>query len=291
MDRAATVPVSASSNNLLRRYARALHDGRKVILYAALGSFALAMLTPFLMIAITSVGKGWFGKMWLPATFGFDWYVRAWSLQDIPRVLTNTVLIAGLAVAISTLIGIPTGWALGRRAIRGKQLWMAILLMPRMIPPLAFALGIARIFYGIQMVDTYLGVALAHVAVATPYAILVLSSTFEGLDERVLEAAEVLGANPWQKFFHVILPLVFPGILASMIFTFTTSYNEFTLTIMTYGPHTITMPVITYLSIGDGYWEIASAMSMILLMPSLLVLFLIQRQLKPEALVGGFKGV
>lgn len=281
----------SQSASLARIYARALFNGRKVLLYAFLGSFALSMILPFVMIALTSFGKGWFGKMWLPATLGMDWYIRAWDLQNIPQVLVNTIVIAALAVAFSTLIGIPTGWALGRRPLPGRNLWIAILLMPRMIPPLAYALGIARIFYGMRLIDTYLGVALAHVAVAAPYAILVLSSTFEGLDERVLEAAEVLGANAWQRFVRVILPLVFPGILASMIFTFTTSYNEFTLTIMTYGPHTMTMPVLTYLSIGDGYWEIASAMSMLLLVPSLIVLFLIQRQLKPETLVGGFKGV
>ena len=142
-----------------------------------------------------------------------------------------------------------------------------------------------------DLVNTYFGVALAHVAVCAPYAILVLSSTFQGLDERVLEAASVCGANPVRTFFHVTLPLIMPGILSSMIFTFTTSYNEFTLTLMTYGPDTITLPIRTYLAVGEGYWEVTSAMSVIMVLPSLLILFLIQRQVKPEKLVGGFKGV
>ncbi|MFB0546072.1 MAG: ABC transporter permease, partial [Anaerolineae bacterium] len=118
-----------------------------------------------------------------------------------------------------------------------------------------------------------------------------LSSTFEGLDERVLEAASVCGANAIRTFFHVILPLILPGIFSSMIFTFTTSYNEFTLTLMTYGPHTVTLPIRTYLAVGEGYWEVTSAMSVVLVVPSLLVLFMIQRQVAPEKLVGGFKGV
>ena len=109
--------------------------------------------------------------------------------------------------------------------------------------------------------------------------------------ERVLEAASVCGANPLRTFFHVIVPLILPGILSSMIFTFTTSYNEFTLTLMTYGKDTITLPVRTYIALGEGYWEVTSAMSIILVIPSLLVLFMIQRQVEPEKLVGGFKGV
>jgi putative spermidine/putrescine transport system permease protein len=60
---------------------------------------------------------------------------------------------------------------------------------------------------------------------------------------------------------------------------------------MTYGPHTITLPVRTYLAVGEGYWEVTSAMSMILVIPSFIVLFVIQREIAPEKLIGGFKGV
>jgi ABC-type spermidine/putrescine transport system permease subunit II len=89
----------------------------------------------------------------------------------------------------------------------------------------------------------------------------------------------------------VVLPLIMPGILASMIFSFTHSYNEFTLTLLTYGPHTVTLPIRTYLAVGDGYWEITSAMAMIMVVPSLVILAMIQRRAKPERLIGGFKGV
>jgi len=167
----------------------------------------------------------------------------------------------------------------------------ALILLPRMIPPIAYALGIAQIFYRLHLVDTFAGVAIAHVAICAPYAILVLSATFEALDERVLEASAVCGANPLRTFFHVTLPLVLPGILSSIIFTFTTSYNEFTLTLMTYGPHTVTLPVRTYLAVGEGYWEVTSALSIMLILPSLAMLFGVQRQVQPEKLVGGFKGV
>jgi putative spermidine/putrescine transport system permease protein len=220
-----------------------------------------------------------------------DWYQWAIEVTNIIGITKNTLIIAVLAVVISTVIGIPTGWALGRRNIPAKELLMSTLLLPRMIPPIAFALGVAQIFYRTDLINTHFGVALAHVSICAPYAILVLSATFEGLDERVLEAAGVCGANPIRTFFHVVLPLIMPGVLSSMIFTFTTSYNEFTLTLMTYGKDTVTLPVRTYLAIGEGYWEVTSAMSIILVVPSILVLFMIQRQVAPEKLVGGFKGV
>jgi putative spermidine/putrescine transport system permease protein len=276
---------------MVRQYWQAVINARQLLIYTLLGCFLLFIFAPFLMIFLKSFGKDWFGRLWFPPRLTLDWYRWAVEVTRIPEITRNTLVIATLAVTMSTLVGLPTGWALGRRRVPGKELLMATILLPRMIPPISFALGVARTFYRLNLIDTHFGVALAHVAICAPYAILVLSATFEGLDERVLEAAAVCGANSARTFFHVILPLVLPGILSSMIFTFTTSYNEFTLTLMTYGPRTVTLPVRTYLAIGEGYWEVTSAMSVILVIPSLFVLFMIQRQVAPEKLVGGFKGV
>ena len=276
---------------LARAYSRAMWDARQLLAYTLLLSLALFIAAPFFMIALRSVGKGWFGRLWLPPQLTLEWYRWAVEVGNIPEVMKNTLIIGALAVVISTVIGIFAGWAFGRRRMPGKEMLMAIILLPRMIPPITYALGVAKIFYALELVDTHLGVALAHVSVCAPYAILVLSTTFEGLDERVLEASSVCGANTVKSFFYVILPLIMPGILASMIFTFTQSYNEFTLTLLTYGPHTVTLPVRTYLAVGDGYWEITSAMAVLMVIPSLFMLALIQRRAEPEKLVGGFKGV
>ncbi len=275
----------------MKKFLQAFLNAKKLLIYTFLGCFFLYIMTPFVIILAKSVGRDWFGRSWLPPSLTLDWYRWAIEVTRIPEITKNTLIIAALAVAVSTLIGIPTGWALGRRGIPGKELLMSVILLPRMIPPICYALGVAQIFYGLHLINKPYGVALAHVTICAPYAILVLSSTFEGLDERVLEAASVCGANAIRTFFHVILPLILPGIFSSMIFTFTTSYNEFTLTLMTYGPHTVTLPIRTYLAVGEGYWEVTSAMSVVLVVPSLLVLFMIQRQVAPEKLVGGFKGV
>jgi len=276
---------------LLRAYLAGLRHGWFVLGYTLCVCLTLFITAPFLMIALRSVGKGWFGRLWFPPQLTWEWYRWAIEVGNIPEVMKNTLIIGVIAVIVSTIIGIFAGWAFGRRQMPGKELLMAIVLLPRMIPPITYALGVAKIFYALELVDTHIGVALAHVSVCAPYAILVLSATFEGLDERVLEAASVCGANTVKRFFYVVLPLIMPGILASMIFTFTHSYNEFTLTLLTYGPNTVTLPVRTYLAVGDGYWEITSAMAVIMVVPSLLILAIIQRRAKPEKLVGGFKGV
>lgn len=276
---------------ILKLYLQPMWNARLLLTYSFLSGFAILIMAPFLMISLRSVGKGWFGKLWFPPELTLQWFQSAIDIGNIPEVLKNTFVVAAIAVGISTGIGVLGGWAFGRRHLPGKEVLMSLILLPRMIPPITYALGVAKIFYGLDLVDTYLGVGLAHVSICAPYAILVLSSTFEGLDDRVLEAATVCGANALKSFFYVILPMILPGILASMIFTFTTSYNEFTLTLMTYGPNTVTMAVRTYLAVGEGYIEITSAMSAILVIPSLIILTMIQRGIQPEKLIGGFKGV
>ncbi|HEU4674309.1 MAG TPA: ABC transporter permease [Candidatus Limnocylindrales bacterium] len=272
-------------------YGRSVWDGRRVLAYTFMLAFLLYMLAPLTIIAVTSVGRTWFGPTWLPQEWGLQWYELAATIGNIPEVLKNSLIIAALAVVMSLALALPTAWALGRRNVPLRSLLSTLVLLPRMLPPIAFALGVAKLFYGLGLVDTLFGVALAHVTITLPFALLVLSATFAGIDERLIEAAEVCGARPWRTFLWVILPLAMPGILSAAIFVFTTSYNEFTLTLLTYGPHTLTLPVQTYLVIGDGFVPIASAISMILLVPSLLVLLLIQSQLKPDKLIGGLKGV
>lgn len=276
---------------LLRAYLAGLRHGWFILGYTLCVCLTFLITAPFLMIALRSVGKGWFGRLWFPPQLTWEWYRWAVEVGNIPEVMKNTLIIGAIAVLLSTVIGIFAGWAFGRRQMPGRELVMAIVLLPRMIPPITYALGVAKIFYAMELVDTHFGVALAHVSVCAPYAILVLSATFEGLDERILEAASVCGANTIKRFFYVVLPLIMPGILASMIFSFTHSYNEFTLTLLTYGPNTVTLPVRTYLAVGDGYWEITSAMAVIMVVPSLVILAMIQRRAKPEKLIGGFKGV
>ena len=136
---------------LIRQYLKAIWSGRKLLVYTFLLCFGLLIYLPFLMIALKSIGKGWFGRLWLPPELTLDWYRFAVEVTNIPEIAKNTLIIAGLAVGMATLIGIPTGWAFGRRNIPGKELLMAMILLPRMIPPIAYALGVAQIFYRLHL--------------------------------------------------------------------------------------------------------------------------------------------
>lgn len=279
------------TSGAFRRTGAVARSTRRLFVYTALLAFSLYVVGPFAAILVKAFGQGWFEGRWLPETWTLKWFRFARTVADLPALVTNSLVIAALAIAISLTVGTPTAWAMAKRRIRARALLMALILLPRMVPPITIALGVSREFYSLRLVDTHVGIALAHSILIIPLVILIMSATFEGLDERLLEAARICGARGPQILRYVVGPLVMPGVLAVTLFGFVTSLNEFTLTLLTYGPRTVTLTVETYVAIGQGFTEIASALSAILLVPSLVLLVLIQRHIKPENVVGGTKGV
>jgi putative spermidine/putrescine transport system permease protein len=255
------------------------------------GLFVLYIVTPFVAVAMTAFGEGWFGGRLFPERPTLRWMEWAVSVTNVGRVIANSAIIAAISIVVSLAVGIPTAWALARRSVIARSAVMTFLLLPQMIPPIAFALGIAQTFFSLRLIDTHIGVALAHATLIVPFVVLIMMSAFEELDARLLEAAAVCGAGPGKVARHVIAPLAMPGVVAAVIFAFVTSYNEFTLTLMTYGPKTLTLTVQTYLAIGDGFFEVASAISVILLIPSFLMLVFLQRRIREANIIGGMKGV
>ena len=130
----------------LKNYVYGMWNGRLLLSYTLLVSLTTFIFSPFVIIFLKSIGKDWFGKRWLPPTLTLDWYKWAIEVSRLPEVMKNTLIIAALAVAISTVIGIFTGWGFGRRHLPGKEILMSLILLPRMIPPITYALGVARTF-------------------------------------------------------------------------------------------------------------------------------------------------
>jgi putative spermidine/putrescine transport system permease protein len=255
-----------------------------------LACFVLFITLPLVMVLLEAFGADWFGMRMLPGQWTVRWFVWAGQTVDLGRVLLNTLLIAILATLIALALALPAAWAIARYRLPVKSVLIGAVLFPRMIPEITFALGVARIFYATRLTDTVIGIALAHVILGAPFAVLVLVSSFEGMDARILEAGAVMGCGPVRLFWQIALPLALPGIVAAALFAFLASYNDFVLTLMVYGTDTVTLPVQTYLSIGNGYLSVAAAISTILLIPSLLFLLVILRMINPENLLGGLKG-
>lgn len=192
----------------------------------------------------------------------------------------NSVIVAMMTLALSTIIATPAGYAIARYIFRGRDAIRLGILAVRAFPIVILAIPLATNFIKWGIHDTLWGVALMHTALALPTTVLVISSVFASVPYELEEAAKVFGASPLQAFFRVIFPLVLPGIAASAIFTFVMSWNEvFAASILTStDARTLPAEILNGLNAGSSA-PFRFAGGFFMLVPSLIFIFFIRRYL------------
>ncbi|PPB80865.1 multiple sugar transport system permease protein [Albidovulum inexpectatum] len=192
--------------------------------------------------------------------------------------LKNSVLVAGLTMILSILIGAPAGYALSRFDFRGKQAFRMLILLTRAFPLPLLALPLAVMFIRTGLDDTILGLALVHTTLAVPFSVLITYSLFSGIPLELEEAAWTLGCTRVSAFVRVVLPLILPGITASAIFAFVISWNEvFAAAVLTIENRTLTAFLLQNLDTSPLHLKFAGGF--ILVVPALIFIFAVRKYL------------
>jgi ABC-type spermidine/putrescine transport system permease subunit II len=161
---------------------------------------------------------------------------------------------------------------------------MTVFLLPQAFPGVAIYINVARIFYTLGLTGTIAGVVIVHAAHALVYSVWITSAAFAAVEHDLELAARNLGASPVRTFLTVTLPLAAPGIIASAIFVFLESLDEFTGTFFVGVPNVSTLPLLLYSASMGGNYQIASITALILLVPSILFMLFVERFLKADVL-------
>ena len=198
--------------------------------------------------------------------------------KGVGWALWNSVLVAGLTMALSIGIGAPAGYALSRFEFPGKASFRMLVLMTRAFPLPLLALPLAVMFIRVGLDDSPIGLALVHTTLALPFAVLITFSIFSGIPLELEEAAWTLGCNRVQAFSKVVLPLVLPGIAASAIFAFTISWNEvFAAAVLTVENRTLTAFLLQNLSVSPLHLRFAGGAALVV--PALIFIFAVRKYL------------
>ena len=216
--------------------------------WALIGFFLVNLLAMIAAVVTSSFSTRWLGT-WLPAGWTTKWYAAAWTEFQLGDVLTVTFQIVFLVVLFSGLIGVPAAYALARREFPGKKLVMLLFLLPLLVPPITFGIPLATVLYRAGLAGSMSGVVLANLVPTVPFVILVMIPFIEQIDTKIEAAARVFGANTFQLFFHVLLPLLMPGILASLLLVLVRTIAMFELTFLTAGPTSQTLVVALYYAV------------------------------------------
>jgi len=260
-----------------------------------LRAITLAMLVawlvlPLVPLAIWSFARSWFFPDLLPSA----WSMRAWTyaFSDTAGFLDSlglTVFVALAATALSVLIGLPAGRALGLHDFRGKQVVELMILAPIIVPGIAVAMGLHSVFIGLGLTNSVAGVVLVHLVPTLPYMVLMTAGIFANFDPAFEEQARSLGASALGAFWHVTLPAILPGVVVGALFAFLVSWSQYVLTLLIGGGRVVTLPLLLFGFANAGRNDITGAVGMIYILPGVLILLLTARHLSGRsAAAGGF---
>ncbi len=249
------------------------------------GLMAFFIFGPLANLLLWTVAEKWYFPHSLPLQYGFSSWARVFAPRGgAAESLTNSLIVAFLTVALSLLLAIPAGYALARLKLPFRALILLAFLIPQAFPNLTVYVNVARIFYEIRLNGTILGVVLVHASHGLVYAVWIATAAFSAIDEELEQAARSAGASAFRAFLDITLPLAAPGLMASAIFVFLESLDEFTGSYFVGAPDVNMLPLLLYTAGAGGNYQIASITALLLLVPSLVFMFIVERFLKADVL-------
>jgi putative spermidine/putrescine transport system permease protein len=181
------------------------------------------------------------------------WFRELIQAESWRLSIVNSLIIGSGTTALATLLGTLAG--LGLRGTRSSLLLSSmrtLFLLPMVVPAVVLGVGMQLMFARYQLVNTYVGVIIAHTVVAVPFVLVNVSSALQGVDARLEHAAASLGASPRTVLFSVTLPIALPGIISGALFAFATSLDEVVLTLFVAGPNQRTLARQMFASIREN---------------------------------------
>jgi multiple sugar transport system permease protein len=282
-----------------RRPRRRRKPAGKIALQCLAGAVvALVFLFPYVIMFIGSL-KGRFDVLAVPPTFfpkawHPDNYIKMWSASQTPLLanLTSTLVIATGATLLMLFACIPAAYYTARFRFPGRGAFLFLVVVTQMLQPTLLATGLFQQFSSLGLNDTWLAMILINAAFNLTFAIWILHSFFASVPREVNEAAQIDGAGNWTSLIKVNLPLVWPGIVTAVIYTFVASVSEFSASLVILTTDTKqTLPVALSKFVGqyDAAWQYLFGVSIVAIIPSVVLFIAIEKYLAGGLTAGSVK--
>ena len=208
------------------------------------------------------------------------------------KYLRNSIVVAVSTTVLCMLVGVPCSYAFSRFYIAGKKQLYFFFLTSRMAPGVAVALPLYLIFSKIGLLGTIPGVVLAHCTFIAAFVIYVMRTFFDDIPTELDNAALVDGYSEWGAFWHVIVPIVTPGIASTALLSFIFSWNEMMFALILGGSGAKTLPAaFTGLVTPHGtFWGQLCAAAFVVTLPIIILAAFLQKYLIRGLSMGAVKG-
>jgi len=219
--------------------------------------------------------------------FTLDYYGRALRNGPLIEAFTNSIVVALISTAVSTVIGALLALALWRFRFPGKPVLEGAMVLPIVIPEICMGVALLVFFSRVGW-PTDLPwpldlspIVVSHVAFSFPFVTVVVRSRMVGFDRSLEEASKDLGASEWQTFWRVTVPYMKPGLIAGALLAMTLSLDDFVITFFTSGPETLTFPVKVYSMVRFGATPEVNAASTVLILVTVVLTVIAVRLQSP----------
>jgi len=232
-------------------------------------------------------------SIYVPNPFTWENYTGLWTDTRFPLWLRNSVITALVVTATTTVIATLGGYAVARLRFPGRESVASLILILYLVPPALLFIPLYRVLAELGTTNHLTSLFLSYPTFTVPFCTWLLIGFFKALPKELEEAALIDGANRMKAFTKVLLPLATPGIVASAIFAFTLSWNEFLYALVfIQDEKSITVPVgLNLLIYGDVFhWGELMAASVITTIPVVLLYMFIHRWMVEGLVAGSVKG-
>jgi putative spermidine/putrescine transport system permease protein len=229
------------------------------------------LVAPILAIMPLSFSSGSYLTYPMPG-FSLRWYDDFINSPRWMSSLKNSMIIGVAATVLSMALGTLAALGLAQWKSRFKPLVLALVLSPVVVPVVITAVGLYFFFAPLGLTGNYVGLILAHTALATPFVVITVGATLQSFDTNLARAAASLGASPLYAFRRVILPLILPGLASGALFAFATSFDEVVIVLFMAGPEQRTLPLEMFSGIRENISPTITAAAVILTAVSIVLL-------------------
>ena len=264
-----------------------MHKRTGVPLYVLVGLSVIISFLPIVWLILTSLKTSAGIYAWPP-----QYLPKPWTLENYRKILLESPelllyvlnsFIVGIGCTLVTLaIGGLAGYALSRLHLKFAGVLMVMILAVSMFPPISLLPALFQNFLKAGLLNTYTGLIMAHTGLFLPFTVWMLSSYFDTLPPEIEEAAKMDGMGNLRIFTTVVIPLSWPGFVATGLIVFIFSWNEFPLALVLMTQNAMrTAPVGISLYPGEYAfpWETISTATVIAIVPILIITAIFQKQI------------
>jgi N-acetylglucosamine transport system permease protein len=268
------------------------------VMYAFLIFWSIVVIFPMIWVIVSAfkTDAEIFFSPWLPpAEFLFENFVRAWSKANIGLYLLNTLTVNLPAIFFTLLFSAMAAYVLARFDFPGNRLIFFAFLGGMLFPIFLALVPLFFLLNSLNILDSHFGLVLVYIAYSLPFTVFFMTGFFKTLPTELLEAATIDGANNFQLFFLVAIPLAQNGLVSMGIFNFLGMWNQYILplVLLTSSTKYVLSQGLAFLQHQQRYqsdWSGLFAAVVIVMLPTLIIYIIFQNQIQRGLTVGALKG-